>query len=132
AVRFYSGAFASHAKLADDLRSGHRYNAACASALDVGGQGVPADRLDDTLRARLRHPALGGLQARLPAAARQPAGTSAAGRGAARHILKHWQSDADLAGVRDAAAIKKLPDEERQAWKQLWADIDALLKKQAG
>ena len=44
-------------------------------------------------------------------------------------VLAHWREDDDLAGVRDADALMKLPDAERDAWRQLWADLDALLPK---
>ena len=36
---------------------------------------------------------------------------------------------AELAGLRDPAALAKLPAEERQAGQQLWADVEALLRK---
>jgi tetratricopeptide (TPR) repeat protein len=41
--------------------------------------------------------------------------------------LSGWQSDPALAGVRDGAALTKLPDAERQQWQRLWADVAALL-----
>jgi hypothetical protein len=43
--------------------------------------------------------------------------------------LQYWQKDADLAGVRDAAALEALPEGERAEWKKLWADVAGLLKK---
>ena len=43
--------------------------------------------------------------------------------------LKHWQEDSDLAGLRDAAALAKLPQEERAACKRLWGEVDGLLSK---
>ena len=43
--------------------------------------------------------------------------------------LKHWQDDSDLASVRDQAALAKLPADERDGWKALWANVDALLAK---
>jgi serine/threonine-protein kinase len=52
-------------------------------------------------------------------------------RAAVRRILAHWQKDPDLAGVRDPAALEKLPKEEREAWKELWADIEAARKEAA-
>ena len=42
-----------------------------------------------------------------------------------------WQQDIDLAGIRDAAAMAKLPEEEQKAFGQLWADVAALSKKAA-
>src|SRR5206468_3854409 len=48
---------------------------------------------------------------------------------ALRQRLAHWQQDADLASLRDQAALDKLPDDERTEWRQLWAEVAALLKK---
>jgi len=31
--------------------------------------------------------------------------------------------------VRDADALAKLPEAERETWRKLWADVDALLAK---
>jgi hypothetical protein len=35
--------------------------------------------------------------------------------------LHHWQQDSDLAGVRDPAALAKMPEAERAEWQKLWA-----------
>ena len=43
--------------------------------------------------------------------------------------MSHWQQDTDLAGIRDAAALARLPSQEQKACTQLWADVAALLKK---
>ena len=45
---------------------------------------------------------------------------------AVQQRLTHWQTDPDLAGVRDQAGLAKLPDTERAAWAKLWADVEAL------
>src|SRR5262249_10637651 len=50
-------------------------------------------------------------------------------RGAVAGDLVAWQTNADLAGVRDRAAIAKLPADERRAWEALWKDVDALWKR---
>jgi tetratricopeptide (TPR) repeat protein len=52
-----------------------------------------------------------------------------ADQSAAQQMLRYWQQDSDLAGVRDEAALAKLPGEEQKACTQLWADVAALLKK---
>jgi hypothetical protein len=46
----------------------------------------------------------------------------------ARAALAHWQEDADLIGIRDKAALEKLPPAEQQAFTQLWAEVAALLR----
>ena len=43
--------------------------------------------------------------------------------------MRHWQTDPDLARIRDKAALDKLPVEERQACQRLWTDVTELLKK---
>jgi hypothetical protein len=43
--------------------------------------------------------------------------------------LHHWKADPDLAGIRDEAALAKLPQDEQQAFRALWAEVDALLNK---
>jgi hypothetical protein len=58
-----------------------------------------------------------------------PGNWRAADRGSAQHLLRLWQQDNDLAGIRDATALDKLPAEERTACEKLWADVAALLKK---
>ena len=40
--------------------------------------------------------------------------------------LRHWQLDSDLAGLRETA---QLPAGEQEVCRQLWADVEALLKK---
>jgi len=46
--------------------------------------------------------------------------------------LQHWQEDSDLAGVRETEALQKLPDVQRKAWEDLWAECKDLLKKTRG
>ena len=43
--------------------------------------------------------------------------------------MRHWQQNADLAAVRDADALAKLPETERAEWHKLWQDVEALLKR---
>jgi hypothetical protein len=43
--------------------------------------------------------------------------------------IRHWRGDADLAGLRDAEGLEKLPPDEREACRKLWADVAELLKK---
>ena len=38
----------------------------------------------------------------------------------------------DLAGIRDKAALAKLPAEEQKAFTRLWSDVAALLKRAEG
>jgi serine/threonine-protein kinase len=122
----YADAFSADPKLAADLEAGHRYRAARAAALASGGQGKDAQRLDDQERARLRQQALDWLRADLAACAR------ATDRALVQKTLRHWQQDADLAGVRGPEALAQLPPAERAGWAQLWAEAADLLQKTGG
>jgi tetratricopeptide (TPR) repeat protein len=129
AAKLCEDAFAADAKLADDLKAAHRYNAACYAALAAAGKGIDADKLDDKERARLRQQSHDWLQADFDGLAKRLANGMQADRKLVHGKLKHWQGDTDLAGVRDANALEKLPANEREAWRKLWADVAALLEK---
>src|SRR5262249_54943508 len=70
AARLRAAAFAADPKLADDLKAGYRYDAACEAALAAAGQGKDATQLDAKERARLRKQALDWLRADLTACAK--------------------------------------------------------------
>ena len=129
AARFYSDAFTADPKLADDLKAGHRYNAACSAALAAAGQGMDADKLDDHEHRRLRQQALAWLRADVEQWAKQSEAGKPEDRQDMRAMLEHWQRDTDLASVRDADALNKLTAQEQEAWRKLWADVAELLKK---
>jgi tetratricopeptide (TPR) repeat protein len=132
AVRFYIDAFAAKPKLTDDLQADHRYNAACAAALVVADQGADASKLDAKEKSRLCQQALAWLQDNLKGYTGQLDDLNAKQRADLQKTLQHWQQDADLASVRDADALTKLPEAERDSWRQLWADVASLLKRAAG
>jgi serine/threonine-protein kinase len=129
AARFYADAFAAEPKLAAEPPSGHRYNAACNAALAAAGQGEDAMNLADEERTRLRQQALDWLRADLTAWTKVLDKGPPQARQVVAQTLQHWQKDTDLAGLRDKAALDKLPAAERDAWQRLWADVDALLKR---
>jgi tetratricopeptide (TPR) repeat protein len=125
-ARFYTGAFAAQPQLANDLSAQHRYNAACAAALAGCGQGKDAAQCDERERSLLRRRALTWLRADLARYARLADRGPAPARAAVRQQLRHWQQDANLAHVR-GDALPELPEEERQAWRRLWAEVAATL-----
>jgi hypothetical protein len=129
AARLYADALAADPPLADDLQKGHRYNAACSAARAAAGQSEDAATIDTKEKARLRKQALDWLRDDLALHTKQLASGEPAERKAAQETLRHWQQDSDLAGIRDTAALVKLPAEERAACAKLWADVAALLKK---
>jgi len=128
-ARFYAEALEAKPELANDLRNEHRYDAACAAALAGCGQGEDAAKLDDKDLVRLRNQALAWLRADLDAWTKLVNQGKADNRAATVKMLRHWQADPDLAGVRDKAALEKLPDAERANWENFWFYVAELLKK---
>jgi tetratricopeptide (TPR) repeat protein len=128
ASRLYVEAFAADPRLANDLRAGHRYDAACFAALAAAGQADDARQLPDKVVLMLRRQALRWLRADLALYALPVAREEAAARQAVRQGLVHWQQDSDLATVRDPAALDWLPADEREQWRRLWEEVAALLK----
>jgi hypothetical protein len=112
-------------------RLDYRYNAACAAALAAAGQGADSDNLDAKEKSRLRKQALGWLRDNFKQYSQQLQGADAWTRQAVQQTLQHWQKDTDLASVRDKEALAKVPEAERAAWQQLWADVEKLLRKGA-
>jgi serine/threonine protein kinase/Flp pilus assembly protein TadD len=129
ATRFYSDAFSDAPGLADELRLPHRYNAACAAALAGCGQGEDAAGLDDEERIRLRRQAVDWLRADLAAWTKLLEHSPRQARAAVAHTVQRWQTDTDLAGLRDQHALAKLPEDERATCRKLWADVAVLLAR---
>jgi Flp pilus assembly protein TadD len=129
ATRLYAEAFAADPKLADDLNSWNRYIAACAAALAAAGQGKDSIQPDDKEKARLRGQALEWLQADLALWSKLAQSGQPQDRARVLKTLRRWQQDSDLASVRDMNALAKLAQAERDAWRKLWAAVDALLAK---
>jgi tetratricopeptide (TPR) repeat protein len=124
AVRLFAEAFAADAK----LMAANRYSAACAACLAAAGKGKDAAKLDDKVRADLRHKALAWLRDDVQAGTQSWADNP---RSAAllSEMLQNWQSEAPLGSVRDPKELAKLPEGEQQSWRQLWSEVDQLLKK---
>jgi serine/threonine-protein kinase len=132
AARLCADAFAADPKLADDLKAGRRYRAACYAALAAAGEGNDAAQLDEKERARWRKQALDWLQADLALWAARLDGDKAEDRAAVGKALRRWQEDTDLAGLRDPDAVANLPPSERDACRQLWADVADTLARAEG
>jgi Flp pilus assembly protein TadD len=105
------------------------YNAACAAALAGCDQSENAAKIDEKERSRWRKQALDWLRTALNLWAKRIDDGKPQDRVAAAKEFKHCQEDSDLAGVRDKDALAKLPADEQDSWRKLWADVDALLKK---
>jgi tetratricopeptide (TPR) repeat protein len=129
AARSYADAFAADPNLADDLKAQYRYVAAFSAARAAAGQSEDAGKLEAKERSRLRQQALAWLRADLTLWGQQPDADTPADRARRLRMLRHWQHDPDLAGLRDAPELAKLPADEQEAWRKLWADVEALLNK---
>jgi tetratricopeptide (TPR) repeat protein len=131
AVRLWQEALELDPRLGDDRQNWHRYNAACAAALAGCGKGKDEPPRSDYQKTELRRLALDWLTAELGAWAKMLETVNKEQRRLVVDRLEHWQRDTDLVGVRDDAELAKLPEAERVAFRKLWADVDALLKKAA-
>jgi len=128
AARLYADAFAAKPEL-----EGYRGNAARAAALAASGRGTDAGQLDEKERARWRIQAIDWLRVALTLWAKQLESRveTAKGMQFAQWSPLQWQTTHEFAGIRDPAALAKLPEAEREACRKLWSDVDAFLK-QAG
>jgi serine/threonine protein kinase/Flp pilus assembly protein TadD len=131
AARFYAEALAAEPRLADDLGSGHRYNAACAAALAGCGRGKDAGGLSDPERDGLRRQARAWLRADLQAWRRLLDSGPEKNRPAIAQQLAHWLEDRGFAGVRGEQALARLPAAERPEWQKLWQEVEALRQRAA-
>ncbi len=111
----------------DDLKTPHRYNAACAASLAAAGNGKNAEKLQDQDKAKLRRLALDWLRADLALWRQQRKSGNAQDLQRLIETLAHWQRDSDLIFGRDARELAKLPEDEREPWRELWADVARLL-----
>jgi serine/threonine-protein kinase len=126
-VRLYTEAFDHDPKMLEDLNKQYRYNAACAAALAGSGRDARNSDLNDAQRDKMRQQALAWLRADLAAWTKLADNTKEHTR--IRRTLQHRLQDTDLASVRDPKEVVKLPSEEQEAWKKLWADTAELLEK---
>jgi serine/threonine-protein kinase len=129
ATRLYADAFAADPAQADDLATGHRYNAACCAALAAAGKGEDAATVDDLERARLRKQALDWLRANLAVRTGKLDSRTPASRASASRAASRWRQDPNLAGIRDPEALAQLPEGERNACEAFWAEVQALFDR---
>jgi tetratricopeptide (TPR) repeat protein/tRNA A-37 threonylcarbamoyl transferase component Bud32 len=125
AVRFYREAFAEEPK----WEALHRYSAARVAVLAGCGRGQDAAQLKPEQKADLRRQALSWLRAALDLAAPYLNQGTPQARHGVHQACRLWQRSPDLAGVRDAAGLARLPEAEREAWRKLWADVAQLVQR---
>jgi serine/threonine-protein kinase len=127
AARLYTEALEATPKLTEDLRAGHRFNAACAAAMAGSGCGDDAAALGADERTRLRGLAREWLRLDLVEWSRKLEGTDDPDRIEARKALARWRNEPDLAGLRDSVALGGLPPTEQSECLALWAEVEAKL-----
>ncbi len=132
AARLLAEALTADPRLGDDRQTWHRYNTASAAALAGCGKGKDEPPPDETARARLRSLALDSLKAELTAWGKVVHRSDPSALAVVTQTLQHWKVDTDLTGIRDGAALNKLPEAERKAWQSLWADVDRVLRRAEG
>jgi serine/threonine-protein kinase len=128
-VRLYAEAFAAEPKLAGDLNAQHRYHAARSAVLASAGQGEDATKLGDKERSRLRTHARDWLHADLEAYGKLLESGKPDDRKLVGQRLQQWRQEKDFAAIREEDALRKLPADERQAFRMLWDEVEALRKK---
>jgi serine/threonine-protein kinase len=129
AAGFYASALSSQPSLADDLEAGNRAHAAAAAALAGCGVAADAAQLDDRRKAELRQLALDWLTAEYNVCAERHRVSKTGDRTFVATVVRSWLRDEDLAGVRDAPALAKLPSSEQRSWQDLWAKVAALAER---
>ncbi len=127
AARLYRDALAADPRLAEDLKAGYRYSAACCAARI--GSGAGRGQMDDQEKELWRQQALRWLRDDLAAHARRLETGTRSDKTDVQRKLQQWQSDPELGGVRIPEALARLPAEERPLWTKLWAEVEVLAAK---
>jgi tetratricopeptide (TPR) repeat protein len=147
AARLFAAALAADPPPAPAVLKNRHEQAACSAVLAAAGRGQDSGRLKPEEKASLRRQALAWLRADLdrlagllssgPGKAGAPVGKAsqppdsgaAAATLRAQEQLTRWQSDGELASVREDRELTRLPEDERQAWQKFWTDVGTLQKR---
>ena len=103
------------------------YKAACAAAVAGCESGGAEPELDELERTRWREQARIWLSEDLKYWTKLSHSNRLEDLRLAAAALEYWQTDPNLAGLRDAARIAQLPEQERASCEQLWSQINSLL-----
>jgi serine/threonine protein kinase/Tfp pilus assembly protein PilF len=129
ATRFFADAFAIDPKLAENLETADRYNAACYAVLASCDQRKQEHPIDAWAQASLRRQARQWLRAELAQWGRRLESADNRTRLLVREKIRYWRTDADLAGIRDEGALDKLPADEQQDCREVWTAVDVLIQR---
>jgi serine/threonine-protein kinase len=126
-AQLYAEAFDAAPRLVNDLRFDLRYKGACAAASAGCGRGTDAAGLEEAERMRWRKQARQWLRSSLGAWTKVLESDPAA-RDKVSQTLTLWQSEPDLACLREPTELLKLPAEERKDCLALWDEIGRAVK----
>jgi tetratricopeptide (TPR) repeat protein/tRNA A-37 threonylcarbamoyl transferase component Bud32 len=129
AARLHLDGLRDDAHWAEDLDAEARYDAARYAALVAAGKGEGASQLTEQERNTWQKRAVHWLQAELRRQTKHLENAPSRDRSIALDRLRWWQQEPDLAAIRDPDALAKLLAEEQQACRELWAAVEALLRK---
>jgi hypothetical protein len=128
-AHFYAEAIEADARLTCAPKGRLHFTAACSAVLASSGTGQDDPPPDDAARAELRQRAQQWLRADLVLRRAQlDTGDDAVRREVGAELQK-WKADLSLAAVRDPAPLDRLPEDERQQWRDLWTELDELLAR---
>lgn len=126
AARLYADAFTVDPALAQDLRAGYRFRAACSAAAAGCGNCKDAAELTGAEQKQWRTQAITWLHADLNDL-EHGASNNIEAQHAMGFALRNWRNDPDLIVVRDPGWLLRLDSEERNQWSALWRQVDSHL-----
>ncbi|HUB26887.1 MAG TPA: protein kinase [Tepidisphaeraceae bacterium] len=123
-AQLLADAFAADPKLADTVRNGLRFRAACA-AVSASDNADFSGAQRDAWRSRAIAWMQGDLSAMNALLDHEPT----ANLGFVAQSLSQWLTDRELAAIHDSAAIELLPPKQAAECTALWNDVDATLNR---
>ena len=126
ATHAWAAMLSANPQLGKDRQNANLYNAS-RMALKAGcGKQQNVTEADQAI---LRQQALNWLKADLANWANLPDQDFPENRELIIRWLNDWKRDPDLAGIRDEAALRKLPPNEQLMWLTLWQNVESLSKQ---
>lgn len=126
ALRLYQAAFTSEPKLAQDIRTALRSEAATAAALAACGLGDARD-LAINRKSELHQQAIAWLRADMSQYKVMLNGWWPWDASSARTSMEMWRQTPDFAFVRGKNHTDKLPPSEKSLWSEFWLEVDQVL-----
>lgn len=122
-ARIYAEAFAADPK----LTANHRFAAARVAVQTGCGRGIDATNLSESERKNWRAQARAWLREDLSVRVRALDRDFNKYRDQAHQALTKWQSESELAGIREAIELEKMSAGEKAECQELWAKVHAVI-----